>query len=727
MSSLLHRRRSWLVVALGALAGLAAAFAQVGGKPGELTIGAAVAHVLVDMPPPSVVQRVAAPADLEALTKRAELLGRVMVSRPAVEQIARRIGRPPDDIGALARDTGSLPHALTEDDSEERAFEIVSSKRPYRLEVQARPTAPVLDIYAQGPSTSEAERLADAAARGLDDHLRDRARAQGSDEAARPRLRELGHARGAAVHTPPVAIAVLTFLVVLVTTSAALLGLLHLHRRVTAGAPARVRRPSSVTAVADDDWPHTSRLLPWMLAVFLALLWLVPFNEIQLSASLPIDLKLDRLVLPFVAAIWVLAWVGGGAAAPRVRFTWIHAAVAAFVTCAFLSVVLDARYLDHTLELDQSFKRLPLLVAYVSLFFIAASTVRRSEVRAFLTFTLGLAATCAVGMLWEYRFDQNLFYDVSDALLPGIFSVGAVDPAAVDEIGRRVVRGPAAVPLEAVAMLSMALPIGLVWLMQARTRGRRTLIAIAVCLLLAAMIATYRKSALLIPASVVLTLAYFRRRELLRLAPLALVLVLTIHVLAPGALGATVSQLDVGRLGVATVSDRAVDYDAVRPDVWSHLLLGRGWGTYDFVDYRILDSEILQRTIEMGVLGLVAYLLMGVSVIATARGVIASRDRQWAGLALVGAAAAVAFLIASTLFDIVSFPHDTYIFLYMAGLVAVVVGPRRERAPDRLGPAHAVRVRPLAREEAVRRAHSTTHPHQRTKTANAAPTALRRP
>ena len=72
----------------------------------------------------------------------------------------------------------------------------------------------------------------------------------------------------------------------------------------------------------------------------------------------------------------------GGRLAPRLRPTWIHAGVGAFVTVAFLSVVVDARDLNRTLELEGSIKQLPLLIAYVSLFLIAASGVRQTEVRA---------------------------------------------------------------------------------------------------------------------------------------------------------------------------------------------------------------------------------------------------------------------------------------------------------------------------------------------------------
>ena len=139
-----------------------------------------------------------------------------------------------------------------------------------------------------------------------------------------------------------------------------------------------------------------------------------------------------------------------------------------------------------------------------------------------------------------------------------------------------MVRGPAALPLEAVAMLSMALPIALVGLMHSTSWRSRLLYGLAACLLLAAVFATYRKSALLAPISVVGTVAYFRRRELLRLAPLAFVLIIVIHIAAPGALGKTTTQFDPTRLGVTTVSDRAADYDAVRPDLWTHLLFGRG-------------------------------------------------------------------------------------------------------------------------------------------------------
>jgi hypothetical protein len=685
-----HPRRLHWIVGASVLVALVAAILSISSvsllppklESRQLESGTAATHFVIDSPLRAATPPMLFPQHAEGVAKRADILSEMMVTPPVLERTARRLGIKPDEIGAISRSTASVPLALSEPASEERASEILAQSKRYRLDIQARRAAPVVDIYSQAPSQRQAERLADAAVGALRDYLHELERRTAYAAASYPELYRQGRAHGAVANPgAATATAVLTFLVVFAV--ALLAGLF-----ATRSQPARSVAPPD----EEDAWPRTSRLLPWLLAGFMAVLWLVPFNSIELSASLPIDLKFDRLILPFIAALWIFALIAGGRRAPRLNATWIHAAVGAFLAWAFLSVMLNARALDHTLEFDQTLKRLPLLLAYASLFFMASSIVRRKELRAFLTYTLGLAVICSLGIIWEYRYKYNVFYDLSDKLLPSTFTVGKAEAGAIDGIGRRVVRGPGAVPLEAVAMLAMAFPIAIVDTMQSRTWRRRLIYGLITCVMAAAMVATYRKSALLAPASVILTLAYFRRRELLKLAPLGLVALAVVHALSPAALGSTVSQLDPSKLGVATVSERTIDYDAIRPDVWTHLAFGRGWGTYDHVAYRILDSEILQRLIETGVIGLLAYLLMGVAVVAAARRTIASRHSDWAPPALVGAAAAVSFIVVSALFDVMSFPHVPYIFLYLAGFVAVAVTAWREG------------------EESA--AQSTTRPHQ---------------
>jgi hypothetical protein len=308
-------------------------------------------------------------------------------------------------------------------------------------------------------------------------------------------------------------------------------------------------------------------------------------------------------------------------------------------------------------------------------------------VRAFLTYTLWLAVICGVGIIYESSSTTNVFTTWSDMLFAGPFELVAdVSGAGVDSLGRRWIGGPAAYGVEAVGMMAMAMPIAVVGIIGSPTRLRRVLYGLAIVVLLAAMFSTQRKSALIAPVAVFGTMAYFRRRELLSLAPFGLVIVVMVAALSPSAVSNVVKQFtrsDAGK--VATVSDRTADYDAIRPDLWTNLAFGRGFGSYNHETYRILDSEILSRTIETGVLGLVAFLLIAISVILVARETVAGRDPRWAPAALCGVGAAVCLLVLATLYDVMAVPHGPYVFLYLAGLaVAVVVPGIRDGPPPPL-------------------------------------------
>lgn len=720
-------------------------------EPRDLDVAGASALVVVDRPRPLVSDQLATDGDYQTLHKRAVLMGNIMTSSPGMRHIARHARIDPTQVATVARVTVNVQSVLTAPDSERRATEISDSRLPYRFEVQSHPTLPTLNLYTQAPTVAEAALLADSAVAGLRDYEREQiSRVGGADPRGGFVVEQVGPARAAIINgKAPLMMGGLAF-VFFAALAAVLLAcarrlapagsvrkLAERDDRAPAGArrppqgdlvvptgrrlafgpvapaavalagggagggaivvqPPRAARPGGerrqiardrIAAARLGDWPRTTRILPWMIALMMAIVWLVPFNTIQLTVSLPIDLKFDRLVLPVIFAVWALVIAAGGRDAPRIRLTWIHAGVFALIGFACLSLVLEATYLNQTLEYETAVKKLVLLGSYVALFVIVASVVRRREVPAFMTLTLVLATLCALGTIWEYRFQYNVFYALSDLLLPGIFQVGAAESAGIDDIGRRVVRGPAELPLEAVAMIAMGLPVAVVRLIGSSDWRRRMIYGLCAALMLAAALATYRKSAFIAPISVFLTLVYFRRRELIRLSPLGAVLLVMIPVVSPGAVGAVLGQLSGDRLNVPTVSDRSSDYDAIRPDVWSHLAFGRGYGSYEHTSYRILDMELLRQLIEVGVLGLAAYIFMIGAIVAVARRPIRRRTPGEEPIALVAAAAAVAFLVVSTLFDVMSFPHTPYLLLITAALLAVVVTTRddqeelRERPP----------------------------------------------
>lgn len=676
----LHRHR--LLFAMLVTSTLLGALGFKVATRGNLQVAAATTRILVDDPEPSILERQALPQDFTTLQKRAELYARLMTTQPVLEAIAQRAKVPADQLSGVARTTADIPITLVEPASEERANQIMTSRQPYRLELQSMPYEPILSIYSQAPSVDEALRLADGAVAGLQGYLDGIARRQSIPADRMPHLRQLGSARGGLTNArAPMVIGGLAFLTVFVLSLIAQLAVVRwLRRRRGHSKPEPEPAPAGPTPRwALGDWPRTTRLLPWSIAGLIAMCWLVPFDRIEADIPAPIDMTLDRVVLPIIFAIWVMAFFAGRGAAPRLRLTKIHVAVGALLTCAFLSVVLDAHYLNQTGELMLAVKKLPLLFSYLAVFVIVASSVRKSEVMAFLNFTLVLSVICGIGVIVEYRFMFNPFFRITEAILPPPFELVTESGSAIDALGRRWVQGPTAYGLEVISMMTMAMPVAILGILHAPNRTRKVLYGLAIVVLMAAIFSTQRKSAMIAPVAAIASLAYFRRRELLSLAPLGLVLGVVVAAVSPGAVHNVVSQfVRSDATKVATVSDRTADYDAVRPDLWSHLLIGRGYGSYNHDTYRILDSEILGKLVETGIIGLIAFLMVPVSVILVSRRTAADRGSPFATAALVGIASGVCFIVVSALYDVMSVPHAPDTFLYIAGLVAVATAAPEE-------------------------------------------------
>src|SRR4051794_19030951 len=164
---LTRRRRRLAVLALGALVGCLCAIVNsgvIGGFPPKLRlhhmqVAAATGYVNVDLPsptPPLADRRAEPPEDIQTMIKRAELIGRIIVSAPVLARIESRCHIPAGELSGLGRITANVPIALTEPDSERRASDIVASEALYRLEVQGRPAMPIVDLYAQAPTVAGA-------------------------------------------------------------------------------------------------------------------------------------------------------------------------------------------------------------------------------------------------------------------------------------------------------------------------------------------------------------------------------------------------------------------------------------------------------------------------------------------------------------------------------------------------------------------------------------------
>ncbi len=557
----------------------------------------------------------------------------------------------------------------------------------YRLLLDVDGARPMIDLYAQTPTVRSAVALVDDARALLAQYVATREGAHPLPGSAAVVLRPLG---------PPVAgvvdpqarwqLMVAAFLLVLVIGASLVWarrwGLARAH--LAGLATGHLDRLDDPAAPGADEWPHTRRVLPWALAGFVTMLFLVPIDAISLPVHLPINGTLDRPVVVALALLWLssLALLSG-AARPRVRLTPVHGALLAFLAVALLSAVGNVHSLATLNETSLVVKKLGLLASYVLFFFIVASVLRPREVPRFAALMVSLAAVVAVGTIVEYRFHYNPFYELWGHVLPVTKPTGF---DSIDSIGRLEVYGPTLQPLELAAMLAMMLPFAILGAIDAPTRRRRVLYTIAVALLLAGGVATARKTSLVVPLAVVVILAAHRPRAVLGPAlKMGVVLLVLVHFASPAALGSVISQLEPGHVNTAlTTTDRTARYDAVAPDILRHPLLGRGYESYDPQKYRILDNEYLGLLITVGLLGTACYAAIFLAMLLAARRTIRGPDQRRASLALAGFATVGAIGIASALFDVLSFPHVPYLLLFIGAMILALREPSPATEPARL-------------------------------------------
>ena len=417
------------------------------------------------------------------------------------------------------------------------------------------------------------------------------------------------------------------------------------------------------------DWPRTTRLLPWSIAFFLTMLFLFPFDSTDLPISLPLDATLDRPVLGLIVGIWIVS-ASSLLGVRRLGMGPVHWAFIIFALLAVLSVLLNYPTLERLGQVSVPVKKLALLFSYGVLFSVVASSLRPTEVRRLIVYMVWLASITAIGVIVEYRTGFNAFYSWGEKLLPGV--TPPADLGTYDSIGRKTVVGPTIHPLAAAMMLSLVLPFAVMGLMRTPDRRAKVLYAVGAALMIGGAAATQRKTAFIVPVVCLVVLTAYRPKMMLKRLPLGAVLAVGIATVAPGALAGIVDQLRPGQVtGVMTTQDRVSDYDAIRPEVINHPVLGRGYDSYDQKRYRILDNQYLTLVVNVGFLGVLGYLGNMLSAFLLAHRCARSYDpdRMWFGPA--AASAIIGLTIGSALLDTLALPQLPYLFCFLAAFATI--------------------------------------------------------
>jgi O-antigen ligase len=235
-------------------------------------------------------------------------------------------------------------------------------------------------------------------------------------------------------------------------------------------------------------------------------------------------------------------------------------------------------------------------------------------------------------------------------------------------------------------ILTFTLPFAILGLLSAPTRGRKILYGIAAALMFTGAICTQRKTSIIAPGVAVFVLVFFRPRQMMRLAPFGAVMLVVIHVMAPAALGGVVSQLTGGFFASGSTIGRTSDYEAIAPDIATHPMIGRGYGTIDPTQsdtYRLLDNQYLGTLVQTGFVGLAVHLALLITAMALAYRVTrTAADEASRRLGLAALAGLVAFAVANALFDLMSFLQVPYLFCVIAAFASIAASSQQPaRAP----------------------------------------------
>ena len=310
---------------------------------------------------------------------------------------------------------------------------------------------------------------------------------------------------------------------------------------------------------------------------------------------------------------------------------------------------------------------------------------------------LGASAVALLGIL------QFVFHDplIRSIRIPGLTANAPLGDL-LTRSGFTRPSGTALHPIEFGAVLTTVLPIAIT---RARTRvraGGRLRAWLPVLFLALGIVVSNSRSAILcsVVGLSVLSVVWTRATRWLA-AAMVLVLFGFVAVAMPGMLGG-LARLFLGAGEDGSVMSRTGSYAIVGEFFVRHPWFGRGYSTF-LPKYRILDNQYLLLVIEVGVVGLAAFLI--VLFLAARSALLARRAASDAfgveqGQALVAAIASAS--VGLLTYDGLSFPMATGVLFVVIGLtgqlrrtaalagaddgVVVPVVPGIARAPSAAGP-----------------------------------------
>ncbi|SDK96649.1 O-antigen ligase [Nocardioides sp. YR527] len=278
---------------------------------------------------------------------------------------------------------------------------------------------------------------------------------------------------------------------------------------------------------------------------------------------------------------------------------------------------------------------------------------------------IGIGLVAVLGLL-QFVTRQALVDRIS---IPGLSARG-IEIGLYERSGMPRLSGTSTHPIEYGVILSMVLPLVIVYALHAPTR--RWLYRAVLAVVAIAIFMVISRSAILCTAVAILVLA-LRWRWRMRLVALGCLAAISglVYLVVPGMLG-VLTGLFVGAGDDASVASRTDAYGVALQFIARDPWLGRGPGTF-LPQYWILDNQYLGHTIETGLIGmaaLLAVILVAAFMARSARKAATTDfDRELAQGLL---AAVLAGATAMAFYDLFAFPQSSGCFFLAVGLAGAL-------------------------------------------------------
>lgn len=476
----------------------------------------------------------------------------------------------------------------------------------------------------------------------------------------------------------------------IVSSAVVLSALSVLILRVLTGGP--VLEVSLVVALVATLAVAYRSLLRWhsLLAGIIVVILFIPIRRYHLPADLPFDLEPYRLVVALVLAGWGTSLLID----PRVRLrrSPLDGPILLILFAAAASILANPARVNETST--NVVKSVTFFVSFVLLFYLIVSVTKSVRQVQFLVKLIVVGGTVlAVLALIERRTGYNLFNHLA-GIVPLLRFEGGVSEDSLLRGVRLRVYGPAEHPIAFGALFVMIVPLAM-YLARATGQLRWWVVQGLLCM---AALATTSRTAVVMLLAVGVVFIWLKRRETLRLWPIAVPLLIIVHLVLPGTLGTLrASFLPEGGLlaeqarviegNELRANGRIADLEPTLREVATSPLFGIGFGTrlvgfeQEVNNAAILDNQWLGTLLETGVLGMLAWFwLFWLAVRRLGHAAKADQSPDgWLFAAL--AASLTAFAVGMLTYDALGFIQIAFVFFFLLSLGAALltVRPLRER------------------------------------------------